>query len=233
MKPSKHALPLFIAVILCSVAAVSVSMAEELSSLRLLKSGSVEFPTASFGTMQIVPVLVDVSTGTWRGLKRVEDFPDIDGSQVEGEGKFQTEDKQDVTVNLAASISQDTLRVQADWKTDAAIRGFGRLDLVYRRSFADQMLVQADGKDVVFQAPYSSQTIKVYDQLQFIRKSDGKTVMRMLFAEQPCKVNFVIGDRKLDDEQTATIRISSDIDGMGHESIVEPSSCKWQLVFEK
>jgi len=233
MKSSKRALPLLITVVLTVLAAIPVSMAAELSSLGLLKSGSVEFPTPSYGTMQIVPVLVDVSTGTWRGLKRVEDFPDTDGSQVEGTGKFQTEDKQDVFMNIAASISQDTLRVQADWKTDASIRGFGRLDLVYRRSFADQMFVQADGKDVVFQSPYSSQTIKVYDQLQFIRKSDGKTVMRVLFAEQPCKVNFVIGDRKLDEELTATVRISSDIDGSGHESIVEPSSCKWQIVFEK
>lgn len=207
--------------------------AGEVQDLTMKKFGQVRVLTGSYGDMLIIPTLNDVSTGTWKGLRFLTPFVEISGMAVEGKGELEALDGQPVTLQVSVKAENNQINAQASWTAERPVTGHGRLDLFLTREVLGQLTGSCDGAEVDFDKPPAQ--IIVSDEFQFLRKSDGKPAMRLVFPAGPYKISFVPDGGSLDRTigPGTIIRISPRADSEGEPTLDEPKECKWQLVFEK
>jgi hypothetical protein len=233
MKPSPLRTLLAPALILAAILGPVRADADEIQDLTMKKSGQVRVITSSYGDLLIIPVLNDVSTGTWKGLKFLTPFQENSGMTVEGKGAFQALEGQPVNLQVDVQAKNNIINAQASWLAERPVKGHGRLDLFIGSEAIKQLTASCDGEEVNLQKPPTQ--IKVNDEFQFHKKSDGKPAMRLVFPEGPYKVSFVSDGGSLDKSigPGMIMRISPRADSNEEPSLDAPRECKWQLVFEK
>lgn len=156
--------------------ALAAAHAEPPTSLEILPGGVVQIHGGSANGCQVKPVLVDFSSGKWRGFAVRSKITPNSGTELSQVLSMQNDNKTTYDYTLATAINGGTLTAKGAWSGETPVQGFGRLDFRVPEALTSDLLVECNGKPV-FSSPDKVSKAPANVPLVFRQASSGSALV--------------------------------------------------------
>lgn len=157
---------------------LATSHAAPPTSLEVLPGGAVQIHGGSADGCQIKPVLVDFSSGKWRGFDVRAKIEPISGLDVSEVLPMVNDDGAVYDFTIDATIKGGALIAKGAWSGESPVQGFGRLDFWVPETLASDLVIECDGQPV-FTSPGKTSKVPPDMPLVFRQSENGQFLFRL------------------------------------------------------